>query len=134
MKNTSNDPPKLKLRKMKIGILSVLILFLGGIAFSISKLTAATENEQLIAEKTVKGIVLTQDKKPIPGAIILVKESTTGTATDIEGNFSLDLKYFEEETLILKISMIDYESKEVVVNTKKLPKDLGKITLTKEVK
>jgi hypothetical protein len=134
MKNTSNDPPKLKLRKMKIGILSVLILFLGGIAFSISKLTAATENEQLIAEKTVKGIVLTQDKKPIPGAIILVKESTTGTATDIEGNFSLDLKYFEEETLILKISMIDYESTEIMVNTKKLPKDLGKITLTKEVK
>jgi hypothetical protein len=134
MKNTLADSPKMKLRKMKIGILSVVILFLGGIAFSISKLAAAPETNPLIAEKTIKGIVFSTDKNPIPGAIILVKGTTTGTATDIGGNFSLDLKYFEEESLTLKISMINYESTEVVVDMNKLPRDLGKISLKKEAK
>ncbi|MBN3580886.1 carboxypeptidase-like regulatory domain-containing protein [Algoriphagus aestuarii] len=77
-------------------------------------------------------MVLSQDKKPIPGAIIIVKETTTGTVTDIKGNFSLDLKSFEEENLTLKISMIDYESTEVIVKKSELPLNVGKITLNKE--
>jgi len=129
MKKKFIDSPKTKLREIKFGVLSILILFLIGIVFSITRLTAAPEKEYLIAEKKVEGIVLSPNKKPIPGAIILVKETTTGTATDIEGNFSLDLKYFEEDEVTLIISMIDYESKEVKVNLKNLPKNLGKITL-----
>ena len=134
MKKTTINSPKTKLREIKFGVLSILILFFTGIIFSITKLTAAPEREQSTAEKTVKGLVLSQEKKPIPGAVILIKDTDTGTITDTEGNFSLNLKYFEEETLTLEITFIDYESKEVVVNTKKLPKDLGKIILEKEVK
>ncbi len=131
MKNTLKESHKINLRKIKIGVLTVFCLFLGGLAFAITHLKAAPESEKLGDKKTVKGTILTTDKKPIPGAIILVKETTTGTAADVNGKFNLDLEYFDQEEVTLKISMIDYESTEVVVNTKKLPKDLGKITLTK---
>ncbi|PZX53302.1 carboxypeptidase-like regulatory domain-containing protein [Algoriphagus chordae] len=134
MKNTLIDSHKRNLRRINIGVVFAFCLFLGGLAFSITKLTAAPETVQLVGEKTVKGLILSPDKKPIPGAVILVKETTTGTVTDIEGNFWLDLENFNQETITLKISMIDYESKEIMVNTKKLPKDLGKITLKKEAK
>ncbi|WP_339867849.1 carboxypeptidase-like regulatory domain-containing protein [uncultured Algoriphagus sp.] len=134
MKNTLTNSHKRYQRKVKIGFLTALFLFIGGFAFSISKLTSTADTEELLDKKTVKGLILSPDKKPIPGAVILVKETTTGTVTDIEGNFWLDLEKFNQETITLKISMIDYESTEIMVNTKKLPKDLGKITLKKEAK
>lgn len=132
MKNTLIDSHKRNLRRLNIGILSAFCLFIGGLAFSISKLTAAPDIEQLIAEKTVKGLILSPDKKPIPGAVIIVKDKTTGTVTDINGVFSLDLRKFDEASITLVIAMIGYESKEVEVKTNKLPTDLGKITLKKE--
>ena len=44
----------------------------------------------------------------------------------------LNLKYFEEASVTLQIAMVGYESKDVMINTNKLPHDLGKITLKKE--
>ncbi|WP_192348109.1 carboxypeptidase-like regulatory domain-containing protein [Algoriphagus sp. Y33] len=132
MKNTLDNSHKRYQRKLRVGFLTAICLFIGGIAFSISKLTAAPDAGQLIADKTVKGLILTPERKPIPGAVILVKDTTTGTVTDINGVFTMDLQYFKEENVTLKISMVDYESIEMVVNTNKLPKELGKITLQKE--
>lgn len=134
MKNSINKAHKLYQRKLKFSILTVLFLFLGGLAFSITQLTSAGDGAYLEAKKIVKGIVLSVEKKPIPGSIIFVKETTTGTATDIGGNFSINLEDFDQEEVTLKISMIDYESQEIVVNTKKLPKNLGKIILSKSEK
>ena len=132
MKNTLDNSHKRYQRKLRVGFLTAICLFIGGIAFSISKLTAAPDAGQLIADKTVKGLILTPERKPIPGAVILVEDTTTGTVTDINGVFTMDLQYFKEENVTLKISMVDYESIEMVVNTNKLPKELGKITLQKE--
>lgn len=131
MKKTLIESQKIKLRRLTMGILSIFILFLGGVIFSATQLTAATEKE-LKSDKTVKGLILSPDKKPIPGAVIIVKDTDTGTVADVNGVFSMDLQYFEEESVTLTISMTDYESTEVVVKTNKLPKDLGKITLQKE--
>ncbi|WP_439487571.1 carboxypeptidase-like regulatory domain-containing protein [Algoriphagus sp.] len=132
MKNTLMDSHNRYQRKLRVGFLTAICLFIGGIAFSISKLAAAPDAGHLIADKTVKGLILSPEKKPIPGAVITVKDTTTGTVADINGVFTMDLQYFKEENVILKISMVDYESTEVVVRTNKLPKDLGKITLQKE--
>lgn len=132
MKNTLNISHKHYLRKLRVGFLTVLCLFIGGLAFSISKLTAAPDIGKHISEKTVKGLILSPEKKPIPGAVIIVKDTTTGTVTDTNGVFTMNLQDFEVENVTLKISMPDYESTEVVVKTNKLPKDLGKITLQKE--
>lgn len=114
----------------KTGILVLLFVLLGMATTSCSKSTAG--RDELKVDKIVSGIILSPDKKPIPGAVIIIKDTTTGTVTDIKGNFSMDLKEFEEATVTLKISMIDYESKEVEVKTNKLPTDLGKIILQKE--
>ena len=133
MKNTLIQSHKRYLRRLNIGIACAFCLFLGGLAFSFTNLAATPDNEQLKPDKTVKGVILSPNKKPIPGAVIIVKNSTTGTVADINGVFSLDLKKFEEASLTLEISMIHYESKDVVVKTDKLPEDLGKITLKKGI-
>lgn len=62
---------------------------------------------------SVKGTVTTLvDKSGLPGANIIVKNTLTGTSTDAEGRFQIDVKSND----ILVISAIGYVTKEVPVN------------------
>jgi TonB-linked SusC/RagA family outer membrane protein len=45
--------------------------------------------EQLQQEKTVQGKVTDADGSPLPGVTVVVKNTTTGTITDGDGNFTL---------------------------------------------
>lgn len=60
----------------------------------------------------VSGKVTDQQGHPLVGVTVKVKGTHTGTVTDAEGRFSLDIP--EEATLI--ISYIGYDTKEVAVN------------------
>lgn len=67
------------------------------------------------ATTTVKGKVMA-DGEPAIGVTILVKGTSTGTATDIDGNFSIDVN--PKATLI--VSSVGYETQEVPVNGRKI--------------
>ena len=59
---------------------------------------------------TVKGTVVDATGEPIIGANIMVKGTTNGCITDIDGNFSLSNA---KGTLV--VSFIGYKSQEIVV-------------------
>ncbi len=65
--------------------------------------------QQLLAQNTVKGKVLDQDKIPIPGAGVAIRGTTIGTITGLEGEFDLQIpeKYSKGE---LEFSCIGYET------------------------
>lgn len=60
----------------------------------------------------VRGQVTGPDKAPIPGVTVLVKNTTNGTTTDADGNFTLSLP---EANAILVISAIGFVTQEVVL-------------------
>ena len=60
---------------------------------------------------SVKGKVMA-DGEPVIGATVLVKGVSTGTATDMDGNFSLNVA----SKAVLVVSSIGYETQEVPVN------------------
>jgi len=60
----------------------------------------------------VTGTILDEDGAPLPGASIVLENTTTGTTTDFDGNFSIEAS--TGDTLV--VSYIGYETKEVVVN------------------
>jgi len=62
---------------------------------------------------TIKGRVLAKDGNPIPGANVHVKGANRGTATDINGNFSIEVK---ENEKVLVFSYIGMKKIEVVIN------------------
>ncbi len=70
---------------------------------------------QLFAQqRTITGTVKAADQEnPIPGASIVIKGSFRGTATDLQGNYSISAS----ETDTLEFSSIGYEKTEVVVGT-----------------
>jgi TonB-dependent starch-binding outer membrane protein SusC len=63
--------------------------------------------------RTVRGQVLSEeDKSPIPGVSVLVKGTGSGTATDIDGNYTVAVN---TENAILVFSFVGLEAKEVEV-------------------
>lgn len=68
------------------------------------------EVQAIMQAGTVKGTVVDATGEPIIGANIMVKGTTNGCITDIDGNFSLSNA---KGTLV--ISFIGYKSQEIVV-------------------
>ncbi|RKD99776.1 SusC/RagA family TonB-linked outer membrane protein [Marinifilum flexuosum] len=68
-------------------------------------------------KKIINGKVTDDSGSPIPGASIYIKglQKPLGTITNIDGEFSLDLRGMEEATLI--VSFIGMETQEIVVTS-----------------
>ncbi len=66
--------------------------------------------------RTVKGTVTASDtKETLPGATILVKGTTTGAVSDIDGNYSIKIS---QPNAILVFSYMGYQSLEVTIGDK----------------
>ena len=82
-----------------------------------------------IFAQTLTGTV-TADDGPLPGANIVVKGTDTGTQTDFDGKFSLNVS---EGSGTLVISFVGYTAKEVAYTVASgETKDLGTITLVSD--
>ena len=67
------------------------------------------------AEQTVTGKVTSEDGEDLPGVNVLVKGTTRGTTTDVNGNFRLDVA---NENATLVFSFVGYSSQEIVVGNR----------------
>lgn len=75
-------------------------------------LSSSKMGEGQQSTKKVSGKVTDQSKQPIPGVTIVVKGTTTGITTDIDGNFALSLPA-DAKTLIF--SFVGMRSQEVAI-------------------
>jgi TonB-dependent SusC/RagA subfamily outer membrane receptor len=66
-------------------------------------------------EITVTGRVTDENNEGLPGVNILVKGTTTGTVTDVNGNYRINVP---EDTTTLVFSSIGYLSQEIVVGNR----------------
>src|SRR5687767_12859587 len=83
---------------LKMMLVAVLILFATG-AFSQGVVTGQVMNKK--------------DNKPVEGATVQVKNSTTATVTDANGNFSIKTNTAND---VLQISFVGYLQREMKVN------------------
>ncbi|MCF6402679.1 SusC/RagA family TonB-linked outer membrane protein [Chitinophaga filiformis] len=60
----------------------------------------------------VKGVVTDENGQPIPGVTVLVKGTTNGTSTGVDGSWSLQVP---NENAVLEFSFIGYTKQEVAV-------------------
>ncbi len=65
---------------------------------------------ELVVEVTVSGRVTTENGEPLPGVNVLVKNTTNGTVTDLDGNYNLTVP---DENSILVFSFIGYVAQEI---------------------
>lgn len=86
-----------KFRCSKLGFLTLLALL-----FTVG----------LSAQRTISGTVFDDNDEPLIGASILVKGTSSGTVTDIDGNFSLEVA---DNANTLVVSYTGYEAIEVTL-------------------
>ncbi|WP_162340515.1 SusC/RagA family TonB-linked outer membrane protein [Cyclobacterium salsum] len=97
MNQNLSDPPSRSITHILLGLL--LFLFIS--------------TPCLFAQNTtLTGNVYDENQSPLPGATITVEGTTRGTVTDIDGNFSLDVRGNE----VLVVSFIGYQSSRLEVN------------------
>jgi TonB-dependent starch-binding outer membrane protein SusC len=66
-------------------------------------------------EHKILGVITDDVNNPIPGATIVIKGTTTGAVTDLDGRFTLDLT--GNENPVIKISCIGYLVEEIEVGS-----------------
>jgi len=64
------------------------------------------------AQKTVTGVITDETNFPLPGASVIIKGTSTGVVTDLDGKFSITLK---ETPATLSIIYLGFKTKEVVI-------------------
>ena len=80
-------------------------------------------------DNRIRGTVVDSNREPIPGASIIVKGTRTGTSTNIEGEFTLDVK---SDKVTLEVSFIGMKKQAVQVDATR--KKQIEITLVDDVK
>ncbi|MGN6530499.1 MAG: SusC/RagA family TonB-linked outer membrane protein [Ginsengibacter sp.] len=99
---------KLKTRKLAICFTVLILLFGSNIVF---------------AQKTVTGKVTNQTNDPLPNVSVTVKGTNTGTVTDANGNFSLNVPSGRNT---VEVSFVGYGTQNVSITGKS---NVGTITL-----
>ncbi len=85
----------------------------------------------ILAQRTVTGVINDESGEPLIGANILAKGTTSGTISDIDGSFSLEVP---EGANILVISFTGYETQEYdITNTDVVSVTLAQGELLEEV-
>src|SRR5688572_15221250 len=88
--------------KRHLLVMSVMLLFFSGGA--------------LAQERVISGRVTSQeDGSPIPGVNVLVKGTSSGTASDADGKYSISVS---GENAVLVFSFIGYQTTETIVGTR----------------
>ena len=80
-------------------------------------------------ENRIRGMVVDSNREPIPGASIIVKGTRTGTSTNIEGEFTLDVK---NDKVTLEVSFIGMKKQTLQVDATR--KKMLEITMVDDVK
>lgn len=78
--------------------------------------TPATDSVSKVKEITVQGSVKDVKGEVIPGVTVIVKGTSLGTATDVNGKYQLKIP--ESKNLFLIFSFIGMKSQEIAVNGK----------------
>ena len=102
-------------KRMYWGIFLFLCMFLGRANELMASDFSAQRSDQ-VDEKKLTGTVVDENGEPITGASVLVKGTTTGTMTDIDGRFSITVS---EKAKTLLVSFVGMESKEVSIGRQK---------------
>ncbi|WKN29572.1 SusC/RagA family TonB-linked outer membrane protein [Porifericola rhodea] len=71
--------------------------------------------QQLKPQKRIEGKVNDEEGQPIPGVSVLIKSTSTGTISDIDGNFSLNVADDLVEPVLI-FSFVGYQTQEVNLN------------------
>lgn len=110
-----NQQQQMPIRKYLYRIINKFKIIIALLAFGTGFVYATNSGQQ--QSRNISGKVIDINGESIPGVSVLVKGSTTGNITDIDGDYSISVS---NNNSILVFSYIGYISQEVVVGNRTL--------------
>ena len=104
-------PSLRRLKSTKWSRLAPLLLLSGGLAPLLPQAAYA----QVAGAHTVSGKVTSANGEGIPGVTVVVKGTTTGTTTDVNGSYTISVP---DDNSVLVLSSIGYTKQEVTVGNR----------------
>jgi TonB-linked SusC/RagA family outer membrane protein len=77
---------------------------------------AVSERNLQVTDQAIGGEVIDENKAGLPGVNVLLKGTTRGTTTDVDGKFRLNIPEGGNATLVF--SLVGYTSQEIAIGTK----------------
>lgn len=103
-------------RQMFLTVQAVLVMFLFCNNKVVAEVTPEFDTNSSLQEKvTYTGLVIDEAREPIIGATVTVKDKSTGTVTDVNGNFTITANTGD----VLVVSFIGYNTVELQTGTGK---------------
>ncbi len=109
------------LKKLPYRVSLIMLFFMGSCLPLIAQVLASTSvqpdaPEIRLLEKTIRGTVNDADGGgPLPGVNVLAKNTTVGTVTDIDGNYSLTVA---DNVTTLVFSSVGYQTQEIAIGNR----------------
>ena len=107
-----------------------LFILLVTIVATVISVDTYAQNVTVTGQVTYK--TLEGNEYPAIGAYVIIKGTSFGTTTDLDGCFALSIKNFKPGTIIQISLMIGFEIKEIVLEHYNREIKLGKITLMED--
>lgn len=106
----------------------VLVAFFASAGYAVGHPGVGSDPMSILSDAiTVSGRVVDDTGSPMPGVNVVVKGTTVGTTTDIDGRYSISV---EDGNAVLVFSFIGYETQEVTVGSQ----SVINITLVTDIK
>jgi hypothetical protein len=103
------------LLKMTGGALAVLWLTLPHAAAQVGAVASSRTEVTAPMDLTITGVVTSDQGEPLPGVTVALRGTTIGTATGIDGRYTITVPTGQENG-ILVFSYIGYRNREVPIN------------------
>jgi len=115
LRNLHSSLTNLYRLERKIGVLALLFaIMVLPLTVSANVNSLPDANLSVATQKLIKGVVTEESGVSLPGVSIVVKGTTTGTVTDIDGKFEISVP---NESSVLVFSFIGMLTQEVAVGT-----------------
>ena len=85
------------------------------------KTAARTQDDNAAVSRTITGRVVDQNGDPVIGAMVVLAGTTNGSATDLDGRYSLPIK---QNNAVLEFSSIGYQTTAVSLNDHQVKADV----------
>jgi TonB-linked SusC/RagA family outer membrane protein len=102
------------LRIMRISYVLILanLFTISAMAFSRTIPISLNVNDVKILQNTITGTVIDASGEPLPGVNVLIKGTTTGVITDVNGKYNISIP---EKNVVLVFSFLGYTTQELSV-------------------
>jgi len=99
--------------------IALILLFIGTIGSNAANPLSSTEQNNsknaVLQVTEVTGVILDNEGEPLPGVNILIKGTTVGSVSDLEGNYSLEIPTSAAQPVVLVYSFIGFKVQEIAV-------------------